>query len=718
MSAADPLWGALKPHSVAIVGATGSLAKTGGRRLQSLISEGFSGAIYPVNPSADSIQGLLAYPDLLSTPTCAELVILAVPAPNISAIVEQGLQRGVRGFICITAGFAELGAVGQIEQEILVRSIRAAGARLIGPNSNGVFLASSNLNVTGMTAIPRGPIGVITQSGNIGHAFVRMARSRGVGISAILSIGNAADVTAAELIEVLTKDAQTAAICLYLEGFPRNEGERLLAVAQEFGHQKPILAVMAGHTEVGRRAVASHTGMLATSGRGLDSILHAAGVIRVGDVDDAFDLARALAHDRLPAQNTGVVILADSGGPASMAADRLDELGVGVPELAASTQSQLRALVPSWGSLRNPVDFAGLAEADPSAIPSALKACLADDAVGAALVVGHFGGYGDLTGGLHDAEELAAANEITSISVAFAKPVVVHSINAREPRPALEALERGGVCAYETVTRSCEAVWGLFEQSRIRSAPTRLAGPVGETAMALASISGTVDRVSLSEPEARRLLANAGIQTPEWTVALAEEEAGAAFDSLHALALAAKVISPDIAHKSDVGGVVLNIRSAQEARVAYRQITRSCAEHLPDADVLGVLFTPMLSGTIELAAGYMTDSQVGPLVMVGLGGLLIELIADVSMRPASVLLAGGRPCATEMLHELRGWPLFTGLRGLPSISVEPVVDLLLALAHLQSKEPLIAEVDLNPILAGPSSTAIADVRVVMYAPSA
>lgn len=711
---ADALQRMLHPRSVALVGASDSLRKTGGRRLRSLIQGSFPGAIYPVNPKAVSIQGLPAYPDLASIPHPVDLAVIAVPIEHVGAVIDQGIQRGVAGFICITAGYAEAGSEGTVAQNALAERVRAAGARLIGPNCNGVYIASERLNVTTATEIPAGPVGLITQSGNVGTAFIHMARTRRGGIGAVLTIGNAADVGAADLLRVLEGDPAVRVICLYLEGFAEGEGERFLDAASGVSRRKPILAVQAGRTLAGRRAVRSHTGVLAADDAAVSALFESAGVIRVRDLDDAFDAACALAVDRSPAPATGAVVIADSGGPAALAADGLTQVGVELAGLSDATRSELAALLPSWSAMGNPIDLAGMAEAQPRSVAATLRICLADPSVGAALIVGHFGGYGRATGGVTASEEMAAAEEIGALSQQFDKPVVVHSIYARETDGPWATLVRDGVRAYETVGRACEVIGGLFRAGEIRRRPkVRLTS----TVMGAGRSIGRATRPRLiSEPDARSLLARAGFEIPAWRVATTEAEALTAF-RLFSGRLAAKLVSADIAHKSDVGGVVLNVASAEEAREAFARIV-GLGGLAATGRIDGVIFTEMLDGPVELAAGYVADPHLGPLVMIGSGGTLVELLRDVSIRPARIVQAEGPEGALRMLRTLRAWPLVSGVRGRPALEIGPVIATILALSRLTDTLPEVIEVDLNPIILDVSSARIADVRVTIAEPIA
>lgn len=700
----------LQPSSVAIVGASESLRKTGGRRLRSLIAGSFPGAIYPVNPTAPSVQGLRAYPDLASIPGTVDLVVIAVPSEHIGRVIEQGVDRNVAGFVCITAGYAEAGPKGVEAQEALADLVRANGARLIGPNCNGVFFASQHLNVTTATDIPVGAIGVVTQSGNVGTAFIHMARARRGGIGAILTIGNAADVGPADLLPVLDADPAVRVICMYLEGFAEGEGERFLAAASAVSRRKPILVVQAGRTEAGRRSVQSHTGALTADDAAVDALLESAGAIRVGDLDDAFDAACALAAEVMPPPATGVVIVADSGGPASLAADALTQLGVTIAHLSDATHTKLASLLPAWSALGNPIDMVGLAEAQPRSVAATLRICLADPSVGAALIVGHFGGYGRATGGATGSEESDAAEEIGSLSRELGKPIVIQSIYARDEDGPWAMLADAGVRAYETVSRASEVVAALFRTAEIRRRPEiELPRPAHRSRRR----PGTA-RPSrlLMEPEARTLLAATGFKIPTWRVATTEVEAETAFGHFAHGRLAAKIVSPDVVHKSDVGGVVLGISSAAEARTAFARIA-ALADRGSIGRFDGVLFSEMLDGSVELVAGYVRDPQLGPLVMVGLGGVLVEVLRDVAIRPARVLRAEGAPGALRMLRSLKGWPLIGGTRGRPVLQTEPVVAVLDALARLPDLRPAVLEVDLNPIILSATSAQIADVRVVV-----
>lgn len=695
----------LNPRSVAVIGASAAPEKAGGRRWKTLVEAGFRGPLYPIHPKAAEILGRRAYPSVRDVPTAIDLAVVIVPPADVPRVVTDSLAQGARGIVVITAGFGEISAAGRAVEADLARMVRAAGARMIGPNCAGVFSGPAGMNVVGWETRP-GVIGLVSQSGNIALDFADQARRSGIGFSRSVTIGNAADLKAFELVEYCFHDPATEVVLAYLEGFGPMEGRRLCEMVARAPVAKPMVILKPGRSESGRRAALSHTGSLAGEDRLVDAALRQHGILRAFEVQEAWQAAAALA-DRVPMRADGIAVLTDGGGHATLFSDAAGLAGLATPTLSPGTQRALAALLPERCPIANPVDFAGVAEGEPEIIPRALDICLADPAVGAAVMVGHFGGYEHLGGPSLRPRELRAAEDMAAVFRRHGKPVQVHSVHADSAPPAIAALRRAGIPVHRAIEMPAKVLRHLRRATCLADAGA---------APATAEISGPpvpAERAVgappwLQEPEARQLLRDWGIAVPDWQVAASAAgcaEAAARFGGPVAL----KLIAPGALHKSEVGGVLLGIEGAEAGEAGYRTlVARAEAAGLSQ---VRVMVTPMIRGEAELVVGAFRDAQFGPAIMVGMGGILVELLDDVAFRLAPVSEAVAR----SMLDDLKGKALFSGFRGRPKVDTRAIAALLARLSQMMAACPEIAEIDLNPVILAAGEARIADARIVLAA---
>lgn len=693
------------PASVAVIGASTVLHKAGGRRWRSLVEAGFPGALYPIHPSASEILGYKAYRSLRDLPAPPELAVVLVRPELVPEALAECAELRVPAVVVITAGFGETGPEGKRIERSMAARVREAGGRMIGPNCAGLFSASGRVNVLGW-GVPSGPIAVLSQSGNMALTFVQLAREKGVGISKLITVGNAADLRIPEYLEYLQADPDTRAIVAYLEGFEPGEGRAIWELMRRLPNPKPVVVVKPGETDSGRRAALSHTGALAGQHRVVAAALRQCGIQRVADSEEAWDVAMALAL--LPAPEPGaVVVISDGGGHATIVADTADKAGLIVPPLSSAVREALATVLPPRSGIQNPVDFAGVAEEEPEVVPRVLDIALGDPAIGGALIAGHFGGYFKIATEELGRRECAAAMELARVVARRGKPVIVHTIYGAERLAALEPLRAAGIPIYRSLEASAKAMGALRRHAiacRPRGPATRRSRPEADqvTALLVGYRSGDL----LPEPECRRLLALYGVPVPRWQVAASAEEAMRAVEELLEPA-ALKLVAHGVVHKSDVGGVRLGIRGREAAREGWAALMEAAAR--AGASNARVLVTPMIESGIETVVGVLRDRQFGPVVMFGLGGVLVEALDDVVFRVAP--FDSGE--AEAMIDEVRGHRLFGAVRGRPAVDRTALAGLLARVSELAADLAELAELDLNPVILSARGAAIADARAVL-----
>jgi acetate---CoA ligase (ADP-forming) len=694
------------PASVAVIGASTVLHKAGGRRWRSMVEAGFPGALYPIHPTAIEILGHKAYRSLGEVPAPPELAVVLVRPDLVPGALDECARLRVPAVVVITAGFGETGPEGKAVEQAMARRLREAGGRMIGPNCAGLFSASGRVNVLGW-GVPSGPIAVVSQSGNMALTFVQLAREKGLGMSKLITVGNAADLRIPEYFEYLQADPDTRVIVAYLEGFEPGEGRAIWELMRRLPNPKPVVVIKPGETDSGRRAALSHTGALAGAPRVVAAALRQCGVLRVTDTEEAWDVAMALAL--LPAPDPGaVVVISDGGGHATIVADTADKAGLAVPRLSAATRGALAAVLPPRSGIQNPVDFAGVAEEEPEVVPRVVDIALGDPAIGGALIAGHFGGYVKIATEELGRRECAAALELTRVVARRGKPVIVHTIYGAERLPALESLRAAGVPIYRSLEASARAMGALWQHARARRAKLgvepRRSRP--DAARAAALLAGAREGDVLPEPDCRELVALYGVPVPRWQVVTSAAETASAVEALVAPA-ALKLVARGVVHKSDVGGVLLGICGPRAARDGWAHLM-DAAERAGATDAR-VLVTPMLEPGVETVVGVVRDRQFGPVVMFGLGGVLVEALDDVVFRVAPF----GAGEAEAMIAEVRGHRLFDAVRGRPAVDRERLVDLLVRVSELAGDRAELAELDLNPVICSERGAAIADARAVV-----
>ncbi len=703
----------LAPDSVAVVGASTDPTKRGYKAMVGLIKEGYAGAIYPINPKADMILGVRTFPSIDALPGPVDLALICTPADTVPDLIRQCGRKGVKGAIILASGFREAGAAGaQLEQELL-EAARVAKVRIIGPNTSGMFNLHKKLNLLALANVRPGPIGFISQSGNMLLALVLEAENNGhVGFSTYVGPGNQTDIGFYDYLQYLGEDAHTRVATLYVEGF-RN-GRRFLDVARAVTASKPVVVYKSGSTELGKQAAKSHTGALAGSYAMTVDLLRQAGVSVVHHSDEILPVAEGLGLMQ-QARGKRIAIVADGGGQATIAADRLAEAGLELAPLADATRAKLAAILVPQASLLNPIDVAGASDANPLVLADCLEIVAADASVDAVLLVGMFGGYGLRFAEHLLGQEMRAAEAMIELAKRTAKPLVIHSLYAPVKPPPLRRLHEAGLPVYASIEHAVQVLAALGERgiylhhrSQQQSAPA---------VQALAEIQALFrraqdERRDLFEFEAKQLLRAHGVAVPAEVLVRSADALPALVERFGTQPLAMKVVSRDILHKSDAGGVKLNIGGAASLRAAFDDILASCRAYVPTADIEGVLVAPMAKKGVEIIVGVVRDPIFGPVLMFGLGGIYVEVLEDVAFR--SIPLT--RDDAETMVEQIKGRKILAGVRGEPPVDKAALVDLLLAVSSVVVAYPPLAELDLNPVLAYPDGYAVVDARIIVDRP--
>ena len=698
------------PRSVAVIGASEVPGKASERRTRSLIEGGYKGDIYLINPKRSELFGRKAYPSITEVDKEVDLVMIVVAPRFLTSAVADSVRMGAKGIIIITAGLGETGEEGKkIEAEILNEAAKT-GAYVIGPNCSGMFSASADMNILGVPQIEKGTISVLAQSGNVIDSLTHYARVRGVGFSKIISVGNAIGVNFHEYIDYLKDDPGTTVIMTYLEGI--SDGNNLVRVARETSKKKPVIALKVGRSGAGARAAASHTGSLAGDDIIVDAAFRQAGIVRVSNVDELFDMADVFAGCPLPKGNR-VAILSEGGGDNSIAADNAERYGMEVPVLSKGTQERIKPFLLEGMPASNPIDYGGTAEENPHVITECVKVCMEDDQVDGIFVTGFFGGFKDIIAP-HVAElEEQASQAMVDLVRTYKKPLFVHTSFAREPIRSLDILKGAGVPVFESSERAAQCLSALVRFSVNQKKLSHMSIPTGEATERanVKRLFKTVQdekRYNLLETESRDLLREYGISLPEAVLAGDSKEAVEAAKSI-GYPLAMKVVSPEIIHKSDAGGIKLDLRDQEAITRAFEEIAHNAAKVTTKDRILGTLISPMAAEGQECIIGMIQDRQFGPVIMFGLGGVFVEILKDVSFRVAPL----AQEDIDEMVKEIQGYKILTGIRGEKSKDIEAVKDTLARISEIAIDNPEIKEIDLNPVIVHEQGASIVDSRVIL-----
>ncbi|MES0812998.1 acetate--CoA ligase family protein [Roseibium sp. SCPC15] len=700
-----------KAQSIAIIGASNDPFKRGNQAIRMLRADGYEGRIYPINPKAPEILGLKAYASVLEVDDRIDVVLVCTPAKTLPAILEQCGKKDIPGAVVLAAGFAEIGADGEAITKDALEAARKHNVRIVGPNTNGVFNLHNKMNMVGVQDVEPGNIGICSQSGNMMLAFVTEAKRRGgVGFSSYIGVGNQLDVNLAEYLQYFGDDDDTRAPVFYVEGF--QDGRAFLETCREVTQKKPVVVYKSGRTEAGQVAASSHTGSLASSFDLTRGLLRQAGATVVEQSDKILSIAEGLSKLAVP-QGGRVAILADGGGHATVTVDALVDAGVELADLSTETIEKLRDALPAAASCINPVDVAGGTDDDPSVSATCAEFLLADENVDILMIIGMYGGFAArFNPALLDAE-IETSRQLAALPEKYGKPLIVQSVyNTLRPKP-IEVLKDAGVPVFvwpEPAVR-CVAELIDYARARARNASSPLIVPDGPTAEGmkiLTEVSGA-QRDALYEHEAKDLLAAYDVAVPGQMLARSEEDLVRVSGELGDGAMAMKVVSQDILHKSDAGGVKLKLSGENALRQAYREILSNARAYDPDADIHGVLVSPMAQPGVEIIIGVVHDPMFGPVMMFGLGGIFVEVLKDVSFRA----LPMSRADAEEMIGEIQSSKILDGVRGGLPVDKDALTDLMMKVSQLALAHPEIREIDLNPVIVRPDGYEVVDARMIL-----
>ncbi len=686
----------LEPRAVAVIGASREHGTVGGQLFHNALEAGFEGVVYPVNPSADVVQSVRAYPSVAEVPDDVDLAVIAVPAPGVIEVARECADKGIPALVVISAGFAETGAEGAELQRELVEVCRAAGMRLVGPNCLGVLNTAEHarLNATFAPGTPPpGAIGFATQSGALGLALIDLASDRGIGVSSFASIGNRADITANDFLEYWEDDDATRVALLYIESF--SDSRRFSRVARRLGREMPIVVVKSGRSAAGQRATTSHTGaLLAASDVTVDALFEQAGVIRTDSLAELLDVASLLENQPLPAGRR-VGIITNAGGPGIMCADACEASGLEVPELSEEVRAPLRELLAPEASLLNPVDMIATATAEH--YRGAIHALAGWDGIDALIVI-------FIRPLLTRAEEVATAIREAIDEMPRQIPVQAVFMSVQDQA----AMAGGRIPTYLYPEDAARTLGRVMRHVDWRGQPAEESPDFDDVRAdeAAAVIADALESGNewMEIEETARLLDCYGIGIPSWKVASDPAGAGRAAEELESR-VALKAQGPGLLHKTEMGAVRVGLSGSAEVTAAAEEMDTAIAGAGGKRETF--IVQAMVEGGAELLVGVVDDATFGPVLACGAGGTQAELLRDVSVRICPIT----RDDAGRMLRSLATFPLLTGFRGGPEADLDAIQDLLLRVSTMVEARHEIAELDLNPVLAGPEGAIAVDFRI-------
>ena len=661
-----------RPQSVAVIGASTAPGKLGHDILANLKNGGFPGTIYPINPKADEILGLKVYKSIADTPAAPDLAVVVIPAKLVAATLEQCAARGVKAAIVITGGFAEAGPDGERLQDELAQVVRQTGLRVVGPNCQGVNMPHAQMCASWPLITAKGKIAFASQSGTVGAAFLDMAAAERLGVSGFVSLGNRVDVDEAEVLSYFNQDPHTAVIALYLEGVKR--ASYFLDALREV--TKPVVILKAGRTVQGSRAAESHTKSMAGADAIYDALFHKYKVYRADNLEELFDFAKALAYLPKP-QGRRLMITTSSGGAAILAIDEAEKFGLSAPEPNPILQERLREMLPAHCGVGNPVDLTG----DAISAPELYKKVM------------------DKTRGDYDTQVVIFGDPIPGAAAQVtpgAAELVVFLGGAEVEREERLKLYDAGIPVFPTPERGVRALAQFF---RFEAPPAAAPGPP--------KVAVAPNLTLLPAWEATALITKAGIPAAAAPLARDADEAVALAEQF-GYPVVLKIASPDIAHKSEVAGVLVGLESEAEVRQGFDEMMAASQLFARAAEIYGATVSPMAKpGGLEVILGTITDPQYGPTLMFGLGGINTEIYQDV----AFCLLPADDSELEDLMKRIKGYPLLTGYRGQPPRDTEALLAAMKALAIFANKHPELDQIELNPLLLYDKGLFAVDVRI-------
>ena len=672
-----------EPRSVAVIGASENPAKIGYRIVENIVNSGYRGGIYPINPKGGEIIGRKVYRDLSEVDDKVDLAVIAIPARFVKGAVEECGENGVKHLVIVTSGFSEVG--NRAEEHALVETARKYGMRILGPNIFGIYSAKASLDATfGAGGILPGHVAIITQSGALGIAMIGKTAAESLGLSALVSVGNKSDIDESDLLEYLADDENTTVILLYIEGV--KHGERLISILKRITRVKHVIVIKSGRSKRGAVAAASHTGSLAGADEIFDAVMRQCGVLRAESVQEAFNWAMFLADSPLPPKKDAVIIT-NGGGIGVLATDACEKYGVALYDDQEALKKAFSSVMPEFGSTKNPVDLTGQATAQD--YEKAMDLALKNKEIGAAISL-----YCETA--LFDTEAFSGLLQETYDRYRTKKPIVFSLFGGERIEQAIQKLRKNGIPVFSDVYEAVSCMGALYRSWDYVRTPEET---IDEVETDYPAIEGIISRARadgrgfLLAHEAQEVAAILGIPTPQAIVAKDLDAAVEAADRI-GYPVVMKIVSKDIIHKSDAGGVALNLEDRDEVIDAYQAIMRSCRAYNPQAVIQGIEVAEMVRPGVETIIGARQDPSFGPIVMFGLGGIYVEVMKDVSFRAVPI----GRRTAHAMIGEIRAYPLLLGVRGEKRKDIDAIADVAVRLGALVDRIRDITDIEINPLV--------------------
>jgi len=674
-----------EPESIAVVGASSDVRKIGHIVLNNLIHSKFRGKLYPINPKADEILGLRAYTSLTAIPGKLDQAIICVPNTLVPAVMEEAGIKGVKSVVVITAGFKELGKEGALLERRVGEIAKKYDMRVLGPNCMGMMNTHHCMNGTFTNIQPvTGSVAIASQSGAVCSSFLDWSTATKVGFSTFISVGNKVDVDEADLLEYLKDDPYTNVIGMYIEG--ANRGRELVRQVHETTKKKPVIVLKSGRTSSGSKAASSHTGALSGSDKVYDAAFRQANAIRVSTIDEMFDLLQVFSNMPLP-KGDGLAIVTNAGGHGVMAADACSDHGLTLASFEKETIEKLKNYLPAAANCYNPVDVLGDASAD--RYEFAIKTVMEDPNVSCVAV---------LLAPLDTVDISAVAANLASFAGNVDKPVVGAFVGGTKTNAGIQLVQEANIPCYESPDKAIRSLGAMVRYRKMRDgagddAPVVKEGDKAKVMETIEAVRAT-GRTSMSESEGKELLKAYGVAVPEEVTCATPEEAAKAAAKI-GFPVVMKIDSPDIAHKSDVGGVKVGVSSEDAVKAEFELMVSKVSARVPGAQINGVTICQMVKGK-EVLIGMTRDDQFGPVITFGLGGVFVEIMKDVTQSIAPLTRAN----VDTMVRSIRSYAILTGARGGKAADIESLKDVIFKIAQIALDFPEISELEINPVMVG------------------
>jgi len=694
-----------RPQRIAIIGVSNDPNSVGGITLKNLVGGGFQGVVYPVNPKHEAVMGIPCYKDVKSLPKVPDLAVICTNAKSVTGIVRECGEAGIRGIIIMSAGFKETGPEGmKLEEQVMAEVKKFEGMRVIGPNCLGIIVPGNNMNVSFASGMPRkGHVAFISQSGALCTSALDWAQEENIGFSYFVSIGNTMDVGFGDLIDFFGQDPNTRSIILYVESIIK--ARQFMTAARAFARKKPIIVYKAGRYPESAAAAASHTGAMASEDAVYDAVFQRAGVARVFDIGDIFNFTELMARKNIP-RGRDLAIITNAGGPGVMATDALISMNGKLTKLSDETMKKLDEFLPPFWSHGNPVDVLG--DASPERLANATRIVLEDPEVDAVLVI--------LTPQAMT-NPTASAQEVAKLSEHTTKPIMAAWLGGQSMREGINIFNKLGISTYDTPEGAIRAFMTLANYSRNldslfetpKDFPVSFTLDRKKVRKEFVGKHFTKERI-LSEDISKALIAAYGIPTTQPQVAKSAIDAADIANKI-GYPVVMKIHSPSITHKSDVGGVVLNIKDEAGVWNNFKNMTRGIKEKMPEAKIEGVTIQPMVNvkDASEMILGIKKDPVFGTVMLVGMGGVGAEVFQDTKLAFPPL----NEQLARSMIRSLKIYPFLKGYRGAPAKDIEKLIEVIIRLSYLAADYPEITELDINPLLVTTNDVIALDARIVI-----